>query len=146
MERKQRQRLRREDISYCISTYVSETRSWCILQTRIVMSKSSSGKSPLRLHDMERYMLHFVSHFMSSLDFTITHHVLQDVEELCSACQLCEKQLICAGLRLAFLLFLEEKQIKLLMLHSSYKQARGLKPSFLGHLLLKKALCIWVKG
>lgn len=79
------------------------------------MSKGGCGKSPLRMYDMERYMLHFVSRFMSSSDFAIT---LQDVEELCSACQFCEQPLICVELMLAFLWFLTELQIILLMLHT----------------------------
>lgn len=86
---------------------------------------------------MERYILHFVSHFMSSSDFR--HRQLQDVEELCSACQICEQQLICAGLTLAFLLFLKELQIILLMLYSSWLQTgERFKTSFSETPLVKK--------
>lgn len=73
------------------------------------------------MYDMERYMLAFCFSFHVVFRFHHHSYAFQDVEELCSACQLCEQQLICAGLMLAFfLLFLKEQQIKLLMLYSSW--------------------------
>lgn len=109
--------------------------SGCILQKQGKRClKGSCAKSPLRMHDMERYAPYFVPHFHVVLRFRRRRS--RDVEELlCSACQICEQPLICAGLTLAFLFLLKKKkkepQIKLLMSHSGWLQtSERFKTSF----------------
>lgn len=86
-----RQRLKREDC--CIFTYLClfiffKRALGAFLQTRIITSKGSSGKSPLRMYDMERYICCILFLISCRLQISPSQFMHSRVfEELRSACQ-----------------------------------------------------------